>query len=155
MLYIYRSKHVLEESGASIAPPKCSHPANPNLVRVPTQPNPVPTCQHHCSNNPENKDNNNSENESDNNNEDDKIERDHDNEDDDDKIESGDNDNKIKSDDNNKIESDYNNKIESNNKDNDNKIESNDHHSDALAIGMFIIISSWCFTVQIYESIIL
>ena len=92
MLYIYRSKHVLEESGASIAPPKCSHPANPNLVRVPTQPKPVPTRQH-CSDNPENKDNNNSENESDNNNEDDKIERDYDNEDDDDKIESGDNDN--------------------------------------------------------------
>ena len=133
MLYVYRSEHILEESGASIAPPKRSHPANLNLVRVPTQLNPVPTLQH-CLDNPEN---NNSENESDkNNNEDDKIKSDHNNEDNkdgDDNIKSNNNNNddNIKSDDDDKIKSD-----------DDNKIEGNDHHHDAHAIGMFIIISS-------------
>ena len=116
-----------------IAPPKRSHPANLNLVQVPTQLNPVPTRQRRLDN-PENDD---SENESDkNNNEDDKIESDHnneDNEDGDDIIKSNNNDNNdnIKSDDDDKIKSD-----------DDDKIEGNDHHRDAHVIGMFIIISS-------------
>ena len=133
MLYVYRSKCILEESGASIAPPKRSRPANLNPVRVPTQLNPVPTCQRRL----DNPENNNSENKSDkNNNEDDKIESDHnneDNEDGDDIIKSNNNDNNdnIKSDDDDKIKSD-----------DDDKIEGNDHHRDAHVIGMFIIISS-------------
>ena len=133
MLYVYRSKRILEESSASIAPPKHSRPANLNLVWVPTQLNPVPTCQRHL----DNPENNNSKNESDkNNNEDDKIKSNHnneDNEDGDDNIKSNNNNNNdnIKSDDDDKIKSD-----------DDNKIEGNDHHCDAHAIGMFIIISS-------------
>ena len=78
MLYVYRSKRILEESSASIAPPKRSRPANLNLVRVPTQLNPVPTRQRRL----DNPKNDNSKNESNkNNNEDDKIESNHNNED--------------------------------------------------------------------------
>ena len=58
MLYIYRSERLLEESGVSVAPPKCSRPTNPNPV--PTQLDPVPThatlamTRQHCSDNPGN-----------------------------------------------------------------------------------------------------
>ena len=125
MLYVYRSEHILEESGVSIAPPKRSRPANLNLVQVPTQLNPVLTCQRRL----DNPENDNSKNESDkNNNEDDKIESNHNNED------NKDGDDNIKS--NNDNDDDN---IKS---DDDNKIEGDDHHRDAHAIGMFIIISS-------------
>ena len=125
MLYVYRSKRILEESSVSIAPPKRSRPANLNLVRVPTQLNPVPTCQRYL----DNPENDNSKNKSDkNNNEDDKIKSDHNNEDNKD------------GDDN--IKSNHNNNDDNIKSDDDNKIEGNDHHCDAHAIGMFIIISS-------------